>query len=375
MGCWVFVALRIDPWGHIVIREYEKLFQYFGIKPFKEVLHLIDEPHIYMTRGIIIGHRDFDKFWELYRKGRRVAILTGFMPSGRFHIGHKMVMEQLVYYQRLGVDVYVVIADAEAYAVRRIPRHDVIRIGIEEYIANAIALGLDPEKTVFYFQTNQRPEYYRLIQMFSRKVTFNELEAIYGSIEPAKIMAALTQVADVTFLTHPSMGGYEAVLVPVGADQDPHLRLARDIVDRLSGELDLKPPASTYHRFMTGLDGSKMSSSRPESAIFLSDDIEEAKRKVFKALTGGRATAEEQRRLGGEPEKCVVFELFAYHLVRDNDELKRIYDECKSGKMLCGQCKKYAAKLLEEFLTKHQEKLKEAKEIAQQVAEKIKPEF
>ena len=44
-------------------------------------------------------------------------------------------------------------------------------------------------------------------------------------------MAALTQVADVTFLTHPEMGDYEAVLVPVGADQDPHLRLARDLVE------------------------------------------------------------------------------------------------------------------------------------------------
>ena len=369
------MELRIDPWGHMVIREYEKLFQYFGIKPFREVLHLIDKPHRYMTRGIIFGHRDFDKFWKLYREGRRVAILTGFMPSGRFHIGHKMVVEQLVYYQRLGVNVYMLIADAEAYAVRRIPRKEVIRVGIEEYIANAIALGLDPEKTVFYFQTAQRPEYYRLIQLFSRKITFNELEAIYGSIEPAKIMAALTQVADVTFLTHPEMGGYEVVLVPVGADQDPHLRLARDLVERYSNEIQLKQPASTYHRFMTGLDGGKMSSSRPESAIFLSDDIEEAKRKVYRALTGGRPTAEEQRKLGGQPEKCVVFELFAYHLVQDDNKLKQIYEECRSGKRLCGQCKREAAKLLEEFLTQHQEKLREAKEIAQQIAENIKPSF
>ncbi len=369
------MALRIDPWGSTVIREYEKLFQYFGIKPFREVLHLIDKPHVYMTRGIIFGHRDFDKFWELYRKGRRVAVLTGFMPSGRFHIGHKMVVDQLVYYQRLGIDVYMLIADAEAYAVRRIPRRDVIRVGVEEYIANAIALGLSPDKTVFYFQTNQKPEYYRLIQLFSRKVTFNELEAIYGSIEPAKIMAALTQVADVTFLTHPSMGGYEAVLIPVGADQDPHLRLARDLVDRFSGELNLKQPSSTYHRFMTGLDGGKMSSSRPESAIFLTDDIGEAKKKVFRALTGGRATAEEQRRLGGEPEKCVVFELFAYHLVRDDRELKKIYDECRSGLRLCGQCKKEAAKLLEEFLREHQEKLAQAREEAEKIAKEIKPSF
>ncbi len=369
------MALRIDPWGHTTIKEYEKLFQYFGIKPFREILSQIDKPHKYMTRGIIFGHRDFDKFWKLYKEGAKVAVLTGFMPSGRFHLGHKMVVEQLVYYQKLGIDVYVAIADAEAYSVRKIPREETIRIGVEEYIANMIALGLDPDKTVFYFQTKQDPRYYRLIQMFSRKVTFNELEAIYGELEPAKIMAALTQVADVTYLTHRDLGGYEMLLIPVGADQDPHLRLARDIVDRYSRELGLKPPASTYHRFMTGLDGGKMSSSRPDSAIFLSDKIEEAKRKVFRALTGGRATVEEQRRLGGIPEQCTVFELFAYHLIEDDNELEKIYNDCKSGKLLCGMCKKKAAGLLEEFLRKHQEKLEKAKEKAREIAEKIAPEF
>jgi len=366
------VAIRIDPWGHETIKEYEKLFEYFGIKPFREVLPLIDKPHHLMTRGVIFGHRDFEKFWELYKENRKVAILTGLMPSGKFHVGHKVLMDQLVYYQNLGIDVYVVVADAEAYAVRKIPRRDVIDIGINEYIANAIALGLDPKKTKFYFQTNQDPRYYRLIQMISRKVTFNELEAIYGGLEPSKIIAVLTQVVDVTFLTHKCFGGYECVLVPVGADQDPHLRLARDVAERFS-ELGLKPPASTYHRFMTGLNGGKMSSSRPDSAIFLSDPIEVAKRKVFKALTGGRATAEEQRKLGGQPEKCTVFELYAYHLIKDDNELKKIYDSCKLGLVLCGECKRRAAELLVKWLSDHQEKLEKAREIAKSL--NIEPDF
>ncbi len=366
------MAIRIDPWGHETIKEYEKLFEYFGIKPFREVLPLIDKPHHLMTRGVIFGHRDFEKFWELYKENRKVAILTGLMPSGKFHVGHKVLMDQLVYYQNLGIDVYVVVADAEAYAVRKIPRRDVIDIGINEYIANAIALGLDPKKTKFYFQTNQDPRYYRLIQMISRKVTFNELEAIYGGLEPSKIIAVLTQVVDVTFLTHKCFGGYECVLVPVGADQDPHLRLARDVAERFS-ELGLKPPASTYHRFMTGLNGGKMSSSRPDSAIFLSDPIEVAKRKVFKALTGGRATAEEQRKLGGQPEKCTVFELYAYHLIKDDNELKKIYDSCKLGLVLCGECKRRAAELLVKWLSDHQEKLEKAREIAKSL--NIEPDF
>ncbi|HDN82728.1 MAG TPA: tryptophan--tRNA ligase, partial [Candidatus Altiarchaeales archaeon] len=96
--------------------------------------------------------------------------------------------------------------------------------------------------------------------------------------------------------------------------------------------------------------------SKPESYISLLDEPKEAVKKVMRAFTGGRISAEEQRRLGGEPEKCTIFELYSYHLIKDDAELNRIYDECKGGKLLCGKCKKMAAELVEEFLKEHQEK-------------------
>ena len=366
---------RIDPWGTVEIKDYLRLLRVFGIRPFAEVIPKITRLglplSLHMRRGIIFGHRDFDKvILEGVEKGEPIAVLTGFMLSGRFHFGHKLTADQLIYYQQaLGAKVFVALADAEAYAVRRLPREEVIRLGVEEYVANLIALGLDPEKTDFYFQTNRGTPYYRLIQLFHAKVTMAELEAIYGELSPAKIMAALTQAADILHPQLEEYGGYKRVVVPVGADQDPHLRLTRDLADRLHQQLGLERPASTYHKLIRGLDGGKMSSSRPDYTIFLTDPPRVAARKLMRALTGGRATAEEQRRLGGEPEKCTVYDLYLYHLVPDDGELEKIYKDCRSGTMLCGECKRMGAEKLIAFLERHQERLEEAREIARQVVE------
>ena len=358
---------RIDPWGTAVRIEYEKLFQYFGVRPFSELLprvrEVLGEPLHLMRRGVIFGHRDFDKILDAYQRGERVALVTGFMPSGKFHFGHKMVADQIIYYQKLGFEVFIVIADAEAYAVRRLDRRRVIEIGLNEYVANLIALGLEKNRhTHIYFQTNYDTPYYRLIQMFSRKVTMAEMEAIYGKLEPGKVVAALTQAADILHPQLEHFGGFKHVIVPVGADQDPHLRLTRDIADRFENELGLKRPASTYHRFQTGLDGNKMSSSRPDYTIFLTDPPDVAVRKLKRALTGGRATVEEQRRLGGVPEKCTIYEFYVYHLIGDDHELARIYGDCRSGRLLCGEDKRHAAELLAKFLEEHQRRLEKARD-------------
>jgi tryptophanyl-tRNA synthetase len=233
-------------------------------------------------------------------------------------------------------------------------------------------------------------------------------------------------------------GGPRPTVVPVGVDQDPHIRLTRDIVARWrrfsmsmqkeglgvfykgedakrvipklgdflssmdyevrlnvpyralyitnAGEEDIIsvdravieyersmnefvffPPAATYHRLITGLTGSKMSSSHPDSAIFLSDSPKDAKKKVMRALTGGRATLEEQRRLGGEPDKCAVYELFVYHLIDDDSYLRDIHDTCMAGERICGKCKKEAAALIEAWLTEFHERREQAREMVGEV--------
>ena len=109
-------------------------------------------------------------------------------------------------------------------------------------------------------------------------------------------------------------------------------------------------PSSTYHRFMSGLTGGKMSSSIPGSNIALSEEPKIASKKVMKAKTGGYESVDVQRALGGEYDKCSVYELCLFHLVDDDAELVQIQNDCTSGSILCGECKKKAAAKLESFL-------------------------
>lgn len=352
------MGFRIDPWSYVAIDDYERLMEEFGIRPVSELLERYRLSHYYFTRGVIFGHRDLNIWLDKLQSGEKVAVLTGFMPSGTPHLGTAMVYEELKYFQRNGAYIKIAIADAEAYVVRREDRGSVIERGID-FIAHAIAWGIDPDNAGFYFQTNMQSSYYRLIQMFSRKITEAEIRAIYGDLSPAKIIASLTQAADILHLQLDEYGGYRHILVPVGADQDPHLRLTRDLVDRFENELPFTRPSSIYHKLLRGLDGNKMSKSRPEFAIHLDEPIEIAEKKLMNALTGGRATAEEQKQLGGEPYKCTVYELYTYHLVRDEKELRDIYTECVTGKVLCGQCKRRATSKLRELLTSHQARYKE----------------
>jgi tryptophanyl-tRNA synthetase len=128
------------------------------------------------------------------------------------------------------------------------------------------------------------------------------------------------------------------------------------------GDYGFLPPASTYHRFMTGLTGGKMSSSKPESHIALTEDPKEAAKKIMRAITGGRQSLSEQKKLGGEPEKCSVYEFLVFHLSEDDKELPEIYEECKTGKRMCGTCKKDVAERIQRFLTEFQQRREEARE-------------
>ncbi len=143
-------------------------------------------------------------------------------------------------------------------------------------------------------------------------------------------------------------------------------RKAQDIARKVmseSGRYAFMPPASTYHKFMTGLQGGKMSSSIPDSIISLTEEPKKAAGKIMRAKTGGRVTLDEQKKHGGVPDECTVFELMLYHLIEDDEEVLDIKRECKNGKLMCGVCKKKAAALMEEFLTDHQKKREAARDI------------
>ena len=107
-----------------------------------------------------------------------------------------------------------------------------------------------------------------------------------------------------------------------------------------------------------------MSSSKPNTAIYLNDDTKAAVKKVKSAKTGGRETLKEQEELGGEVDKCVIYEMLLYHFIDDDKELEKIRHDCVNGTLRCGECKVRTAELMEEFMDDLHEKQVEAREIA-----------
>ncbi|MBM3309752.1 MAG: tryptophan--tRNA ligase [Candidatus Altiarchaeales archaeon] len=356
---------RLDPWGSVEVADYERLMKKFGIESAVKYQKKFNDL-IYFRRGIIFGHRDFGRIADAIENRKRFAMMTGMMPSGTFHLGHKMVADEIIWFQKKKADIFICAADIESYLMRDMPLDKARKIAIEEYLTNYVALGLKPENVTFWFQSDYKKEYYRLCDIAAKEVTFNELKGIYGELTNGKIISALKQVGDILHPQLKEFGGPRPVVVPVGTDQDPHLRLSRDISSRLQG-FNMIPPSATYHKLMSGLQGGKMSSSKPDSYISLSGNPKTESKKVLSAKTGGRATLEEQKKLGGIPEQCVVYEMCFYHLVEDDKELEEMRSDCKSGKLLCGECKKKCSEKLEKFLAEHQKKRVEAGKIVEKI--------
>ena len=153
------------------------------------------------------------------------------MPSGRMHLGHSMVIEQVKWFQQLGGDVTIAVADLESQATRGVGLAKGREIALQEYVANYAALGLDPEKTNVYFQST-RSVVQRLGFQLGKRTNLNEFESIYGfkgDTNLAHLQAPMVQVGDILHPQTEDYGGLRPIVVPVGVDQDPHLRLTRGI--------------------------------------------------------------------------------------------------------------------------------------------------
>jgi tryptophanyl-tRNA synthetase len=282
-----------------------------------------------------------------------------------------MVAQQMVYYQKQGAQIIICAADIEAYHMRNIPLHEGKKTAVEEFLLNYIALGLKPKNCDFYFQSSRSRNaakaaaYYRMAQQAAKKTTVNELKDVYGELSPGKMISVLIQVADILHPQLPEFGGKKPVVVPVGKDQDPHIRFARDIAARFSraGEYEFIPPSATYNEFMKGLGGGKMSSSDPLSYIALTDSPAAAKQKIMKyAFSGGGNTIEEHRKRGGNPDVDVSYQMLYYMFEEDDRKIRSIYDSYKSGQLLTGELKNMLIEKLTAFLTTHQELREKARD-------------
>ena len=440
-------GLRIDPWSSQQSTDYSRIRDEFGLGSIEGMA--IPEPSMLHRRGIIFAQRDLDVVLESARRNDPFGVLTGLMPSGRMHLGHSMVIEQVKWFQNQGADVTIAVADLEAHATRGMSLDDCRTTALKEYVLNYAALGLESDSTSVYFQS-RRPVVQRIGFTLGKRTTLSEMESIYGfqgETNLAHIQAPLVQVGDILHPQFEEFGGIRPIVVPVGVDQDPHIRLTRDLASRSNwfnvkprkagglsialsiqeenssifgveergrvnrevraqifssvheslssfgysdiisnpkhglieipgatnkdrgqirlallrlerqlGGLGLLPPASTYHRFAIGMTGDKMSSSRPETTIFLDDSIEHMEKKVKRALSGGQSTVEEHRRLGGDCDKDVAFQYLHTFFESDDSALEEIRREYSSGRMLAAEIKNICIDKASEWLNELAEK-------------------
>ena len=361
----------VTPWEVRGDIDYSKLIKDFGLSPMGKLPKAFKD-NVLFRRGLIYAHRDFNRVLDAIKNKKPFVMMTGLMPSGMFHFGHKMVAEQMIFYQKLGAKIYITVADVEAYNSRSVDTEELNRVAIEQYLTNYVALGLDLKKCDFYFQSFRSKDgvkashYYSLANRLARHVTYNEFRAVYGEVSPGKMSAALLQAAD---MLHPQLpefeGGPLPVVIPVGSDQDPHLRLARDLSKRIKLH-KFTQLSSTYHKFMPGLKGGKMSSSDENSFIALTDTPKQAAKKINKyAFSGGKPTVEEHRKLGGNPDVDVAFQMLMFGMEPDDKKLKKIYNDYKSGKLLSGELKKILIDKVTVFLEEHQKKREKAKKVVE----------
>ena len=422
---------RIDPWSADQSTDYARIVDRFGLDSVDS--NTLPNPGMLHRRGIVFAHRDLDVVVGCMQTNEPFGVLTGLMPSGRMHLGHSMVIDQVKWFQEQGADVSVAVADLEALATRGTSLTEGRKNAIEEYVHNYAAMGLDPDSTNVYFQSS-RPKVQSLAFTLGRRTNLSELEAIYGfsgETNLAHVQAPLVQVGDILHPQLEEFGGLRPIVVPVGIDQDPHLRLTRDIAqktnwinvkprksgglsialsiqdtnssqlgvntrggidkeirgsvftrieekltdlgfsdfnsnqkhgtieipgavlsdrssirlellkfEREMGGLGLMPPSSTYHRFAIGMTGQKMSSSKPETTIFMDDDFDQMSKKVKQAHSGGQPTVEEHRRFGGDCSKDVAFQYLQFFFEEDDNILDEIRNDYESGRLLAGEIKK-----------------------------------
>ena len=171
---------------------------------------------------------------DAQKTGDKFGVLTGLMPSGRMHLGHSMVIEQVKWFQNLGGDVTIAVADLESQATRGISLAKGRKIALQEYVSNYAALGLDPSLTNVYFQST-RSEVQRLGFQLGKRTNLSEFESIYGfkgDTNLAHVQAPMVQVGDILHPQIDDYGGLRPIVVPVGVDQDPHLRLTRGVASK-----------------------------------------------------------------------------------------------------------------------------------------------
>jgi tryptophanyl-tRNA synthetase len=354
---------KLTPWEVEGKVDYERIVKEFGLKEIDdEILEKIKiftgDLHILLRRKYFFAHRDLDVVLN-EAKTNGFFLYTGRGPSGPMHIGHLIPFMFTKWLQdKFKVNVYIELTDDEKFLEpKRKLSLEETRKWAYENILDIIAVGFDENRTFIFQDTEYIRNMYPLAIKIAKKINFSTVKAVFGFTNETNIGLIFFPALEIV----PTFFEDKICLIPAAVDQDPFWRLQRDVADALGK----RKSAQIHSKFLpplTGIEG-KMSASKPETSIYLTDDEKTVREKIYKhAFSGGQPTIELHRKLGGNPDIDVSFQWLKTLFEEDDNKLKKIEEDYRSGKLLTGELKDILIEKLVKFLQEHQRRREEAKE-------------
>lgn len=361
---------KVTPWEVEGEVDYKKLIERFGTQEITDQLlqrirgHA-GELHPMLERRFFFSHRDFDWVLDRYEQGEKFYLYTGRGPSGKIHLGHLTPWVFTKWLQdKFDVNLLFQMTDDEKFLYH--PEKDLKEIEsvTQDNILDIIAVGFKPEKTEILTDIANIKELYGVALEVAKRVTTSTVKAIFGFEDSTNIGLVFYPAiqAAPAFLYAKVKGKAVPCLIPAAIDQDPYWRMTRDVAERLG----YYKPAQIHSRFFPGLaKGGKMSSSKPETAIYTTDDPDVVSKKIANAFTGGRATIAEQRRYGANPDICTVFWYLRDFYEPDEKLLMEREADCRTGRVLCFECKHYLEGKVHAYLKDFQRRRRQARNLVE----------
>jgi len=353
----------VTPWHVEGDIDYDKLIKQFGTEKISEsilerIRKIAGEDHFMLRRGIFFSHREMDRILTDYEKGIKFFLYTGRGPSGHTHIGHLVPWVFAKWLQeKFNVNMYFQLTDDEKFFAKpNLTLEDTQKFAYENAL-DFIALGFKPENTKIIINTRNIQTLYPIAAQVAKKVNFSNTKGVFGFTNETNI----GMIFYTSLQSAPCFIEDKPVLIPLGVDQDPHFRITRDVAPKIGKQ----KPALIHNIMIPGLEGpgGKMSASSENGTVYTTDSAKIVKNKINKyAFSGGQPDIEQHRKIGGNPDIDVSFQYLRIFFEPDDNKLKSIYEDYKSGKMLTGELKAILIEKINAFLAVHQEKREKAKD-------------
>ncbi|MFZ2152602.1 MAG: tryptophan--tRNA ligase [Microgenomates group bacterium] len=317
----------------------------------------LDLQPLHFRRSIAIAHLDLEPIIEKIAKNQEFVIVSGLNPSSPLHLGHKALFDLLLSLQGLGARVFIPLTNDESLVDGKVSSlAQSLNIAKTSILPDIINFGFDPDKTHIFIDS-EYPQLYNFAMYLSQHISFGQLRQVFGDdslTTPGQIFyRGVVQMAQILLPQLPEFGGPKVTLIPVGIDQHPYILLARDVAKKIG----MIPPSELVIRFLPSLLGpeDKMSASKPNTAIYLSDTPEAIHKKISRAYTGAVSALDVYQERGGIPEICSVFTLLNFHHP-DGVFVENIKQSYLHGLITMSELKELTTAFITELVTRHQQK-------------------